>query len=101
MRYTGDEPILCKRPSQLLPKAIGEAYVFNFFGASNQLAVITASGVVYFAYERDGRMELKNEEGSAVNKGPVHRYVTQHLDALIAGAVPARLSCVAARHKRS
>ena len=91
-------PILCKRPSELLPKPIGEAHVLNFFSHENLLAVITANGALYLAYEAAaGCVFLRDDQGRELGDGPCRRFLMLHLDALRKGAIPARLSSVQAR----
>ncbi len=91
-------PIRCKRPPYLQPKAIGTSHVFNFFGPGGHLAVITAQGGIFIAYETFDGIELRTHDGETMNKGAVHRFIVQHLQALKDGAVPALLSCEAAKH---
>lgn len=90
-------PIYCKRPPRLEPKAIGRYHVFNFFGPSCLLAVISAQGRVFLAYKTENAILLRTNEGESMNKGPVHRFITQHLEALKNGAVPAMLKSTLAR----
>lgn len=89
--------IHCKRPVHLQPKAIGESHVFNFFGPACLLAVITIQGRVYIAHETATGIALRTRGGETMNKGPVHRFIEQHLQALKDGAIPASLTSVAAR----
>lgn len=90
-------PIHCKRPPHLHPKAIGESHVFNFFGPAGLLAVLSVQGRVYIAHETDNGIALLTQGGETMQKGPVYRFIAQHLQALKEGAVPAQLTCVAAR----
>ncbi len=91
------KPVLCTRPSELAPKAIGDAHVFNFYGPANALAVLTGQGALYLAYATANGLQLRDADGNAMDRGPVHRFCVQHLAALQAGAVPAGLSSLAAR----
>ena len=92
-------PIKCKRPALLLPKAIGETHVFNFFGKAGLLTAITCQGRIYLAYESASGVELRDEYGHTMDKGPVHRFIQQHIQALKDGAVPASLTSVNARRR--
>lgn len=92
-------PIKCKRPALLLPKAIGETHVFNFFGNAGLLTAITRQGRLYLAYESDTGVQLRDVDGHTMEKGPVHRFIKQHVQALRDGAVPAALTSVSARKK--
>ena len=89
--------IRCKRPSQLQPKAIGGMQVFNFFGPVGWLAAISGQGLVYLAHETPQGVSLRTSEGATMDKGPVHRFIAQHLSALKEGAVPASLTSVNVR----
>jgi hypothetical protein len=91
------KPILCTRPFELSPKAIGDAHVFNFYGPANALAVLTGQGALYLAYATANGLQLRDAEGNEMDKGPVHRFCVQHLAALQAGALPAGLSSLATR----
>ena len=44
------KPVLCQRPSEMSPKAIGDAQVFNFYCPANALAVLAGKGTLYVAY---------------------------------------------------
>ena len=97
--YEGMTPIKCKRPALLLPKAIGETHVFNFFGKAGLLTAITSQGRLYLAYETPAGIELRDRDGHTMEKGPVHRYIKQHIQALKDGEIPASLTSVSARRK--
>jgi len=90
-------PIHCKRPPHLIPKAIGTSHVFNFFGPSGHLAVITDQGGIFIAYETHAGIELRTHDGETMNKGATHRFIVQHLQALKDGAIPASLSSETAK----
>jgi hypothetical protein len=94
-------PIKCKRPALLLPKAIGETHVFNFFGKAGLLTAITGQGRLYLAYESAAGIELRDEDGHTMEKGSVHRFIQQHIQALKNGAVPASLTSVNACRRAS
>ena len=94
-------PIQCKRPALLLPKAIGETHVFNFFGKAGLLTAITGQGRLYLAYESAAGIELRDKDGHTMEKGPVHRFIQQHIQALKNGAVPASLTSVNACRRAS
>jgi len=85
-------PIHCKRPPHLQPKAIGTTHVFNFFGLSGLIAAISAQGRVFIAYETVNGVTLRTQDGETMNKGPVFRFIEQHLQALKDGAIPASLT---------
>jgi hypothetical protein len=91
------KPIKCKRPTLLLPKAIGEAQVFNFYGRAGLLTVLTRNGHLYTAYESPSGIELRDTDGHVLEKGPVYRFIVQHIDALKEGVPPALLTSVHAR----
>jgi hypothetical protein len=93
--------IRCKRPTHLLPKAIGYTHVINFFGPAGLLAAITVQGQVFIANETSDRILLCANDGALMTKGPVHRFIMQHLQALKNGAIPASLSSVGARKRPS
>lgn len=95
------KPIQCKRPTLLLPKAIGETHVFNFYGKAGLLTAITSQGRLYQAYESEAGLELRDEDGHTMEKGPVYRFIQEHIQALKDGAVPASLSSVSARKKNA
>ena len=97
--YVGMTPIKCKRPSLLLPKAIGETHVFNFFGKAGLLTAITREGRLYLAYESVTGIQLRDMDGHTMDKGPVHRFIQQHIQALKDGAVPVSLTSVNARRR--
>jgi hypothetical protein len=92
-------PIFCKRPPLLEPKAIGTAFVFNFLGMQNRLAVITFEGAIYHAYESAEGLSLRASDGATMDKGPVFRFVARHLAALKSGANPSALSSTQARRR--
>jgi hypothetical protein len=92
-------PIKCKRPILLQPKAIGETHVFNFFGKAGLLTAITRQGRLYLAYESDTGVQLRDVDDHILEKGPVHRFIQQHIQALKDGAVPASLTSVNARRR--
>lgn len=92
-------PIHCKRPALLLPKAIGETHVFNFFGPAGLLAVITVQGRIYIAQETADGITLRTQGGEKMDKGPVFRFIKEHLQALKDGAVPASLTSAMARQR--
>ena len=92
-------PIFCKRPPLLEPKAIGTAFVFNFLGMQNRLAVMTFEGAIYHAYESADGLILRTSDGATMNKGPVFRFVVRHLAALKSGANPSTLSSQQARKR--
>jgi hypothetical protein len=94
------DPIQCKRPPSFLPKAIGDTHVFNFFGQRCLLAALTAQGKLFLAFETADGLTLQTDTGERMDKGPVYRFMSEHLVALKAGAVPASLTSVHAR-KRS
>jgi hypothetical protein len=94
-------PIQCKRPPTFLPKAIGETQVLNFFGHRNLLAALTVQGKLFVAYESGEGLTLQTDAGEAMEKGPVYRFMQEHLEALKAGAVPAMLTSVHARKRQS
>ena len=89
-------PIHCKRPPHLLPKAIGESHVFNFFGRAGLLAVISGRGQVFVAHETVNGIALCTQGGETMEKGPVYRFIEQHLHALKDGAIPVSLTSGAA-----
>jgi len=93
------KPIQCKRPALLLPKAIGETQVFNFYGRAGLLTVLTRNGRLYTAYESPGGIELRDTDGHVLEKGPVYRFIVQHIDALKEGVPPALLTSVHARRR--
>jgi len=93
------KPIQCKRPALLLPKAIGETQVFNFFGRAGLLTVLTKNGRLYTAYETPTGINLRDSDGHVMETGPVYRFILQHLDALKDGVPPALLTSVHARRR--
>ena len=93
------KPIRCKRPALLLPKAIGETQIFNFYGRAGLLTVLTRNGRLYTAYESPGGIELRDIDGHVLEKGPVYRFILQHIDALKDGVPPALLTSVHARRR--
>jgi hypothetical protein len=93
------KPIQCKRPVLLLPKAIGETQIFNFYGRAGLLTVLTRNGRLYTAYESSSGIELRDKDGHVLEKGPVYRFILQHIDALKDGVPPSLLTSVHARRK--
>ncbi len=61
--------------------------------------MITATGVLYLAYQCEHGIELHSDHGEALSAGPVHRFIAEHLQALKDGAVPASLAFNSAARK--
>lgn len=90
--------IHCARPRQLIPKLVCESQIFNFYGPMGLLAALTGSGLMFVGYEDErGNIEMRHEDGTLMQDGPVLRFITQHLQALKAGAVPTELICTRKR----